>query len=178
MTDETNPPCPPEESENQPAWPVHALRLGDLQRALDYAGVERVDTEKGEDAVTRACAEIDRLTARNAELVAALRERLTYAGGERAGRVQMMDAYHRELLARIDAEAAAKPMEGNEGRAPVAADHETIHGRLFCGIDWSKDALVAAEAKGRREAFKEVWIMRASLALEAFDDWLREKAGR
>ena len=44
----------------------YETRLKDLDRALDHAHVEQVDREKGEDAVTSACAEIDRLTARNA----------------------------------------------------------------------------------------------------------------
>jgi hypothetical protein len=37
-------------------------------------------------------------------------------------------------------------------------------------------ALAAAEAKGRRSALADVWIMRRTLGLEAFDDWLRRKA--
>jgi len=36
-------------------------RMLDLDRALDHIGAEQVDFEKGEDAVTRACREIDRI---------------------------------------------------------------------------------------------------------------------
>ena len=119
--------------------------------------------------------------ARNAELVEALRNALD----------NVPTAEDRSLLARIDAEAAANLTTGNDGRTPTAAhsledmqhpapadsQHErpavctccTIHRRLFCGTDWSKDALAAAEAKGRRETFDQC----ASLF-----NWLREKAGK
>jgi hypothetical protein len=102
-----------------------------------------------------ARAEVDRLTARNAELVAALRSakrslgQLPWSGyfGELAGKA--WDVAH-ALLARIDAEASGKQ---------TAVDHVWAckHGANMAAqcTPCSLEVAATANAKGRREAFAE-----------------------
>ena len=140
MIEETKPPAPRAgQSSPLPCCRRCCVAWDDVFAAATSDGHGAGLGERKQDVVAKA---IQRLTARNAELAAALREAVQRGPGN-----ELPDALARarwcELLGRIDAEAAAKPMADSNGP------------RLFCGIDWSKDALAAAEANGRREAFAE-----------------------
>ena len=176
--------------------------LAEVQKERDCHASVRQDQREAmqllRHELTDATEETNRLTARNAELVAVLREACGSHEGVTLGRA---------LLARIDAEAAAKPTAGNSvgGVLPGANEHsahaesleETLDkitkhlNELEVELPWilkayrdrragmvtETAALAAAEDKGRREmAMEAVERLSTESLSPAARGWLREKA--